>query len=61
VSDDLAAFLRARLDEEEAAAKAAATDTAKYGGRPRWVNAGGLVIDAEFRRSFRRALLAGLS
>lgn len=45
MSDDLAAFWAARLDEDEAAAVAAA-EADKYGGRPNWSALGNIVIDA---------------
>lgn len=40
--DEWAAFVKARLDEEEAAAKAAAA-----AGRMRWAALGGIVVDAD--------------
>jgi hypothetical protein len=43
---DLAAFLAARLDEDEAAAKAAALVDAHYGGRSSWAACFGMVTDA---------------
>jgi Family of unknown function (DUF6221) len=46
VIDDLIAFLEARLDEDEAAAVAAAEADKRYGGRPHWSALGNIVIDA---------------
>lgn len=46
MTDDLAAFLNARLDEDEAAAVAAAEADRRYGGRPNWSAFGNIVIDA---------------
>jgi len=43
--DELTAFLTARLDEDEAAAVAAAGD-GTFGGRPHWSAAGTIVTDA---------------
>lgn len=45
---DVIAFLKARTDEDEAAALAAScAGTGKYGGRPHWSATDGIVIDAE--------------
>jgi len=46
--DDLIAFLKARLDEDERAAVAAAKfGEAGFTGRPQWINQYGMVTDAE--------------
>lgn len=44
--DALIAFLKARLDEDEAAAVAAAEADKRYGGRPHWSALGNIIIDA---------------
>ena len=47
MADDLIAFLHARLDEDEAAAQAAAHADGKYGGRAHWSALGhGIAADA---------------
>jgi hypothetical protein len=48
VGDELIAFWRARLDEDEAAASAAAHADGKYGGRAHWSALGhGIAVDAD--------------
>lgn len=45
--DDLIAFMKARLDEDEAIATAAAQfGTDGFSGRPQWINQYGMVVDA---------------